>query len=66
MSSQIMLAPTSEKSIAGYQKQRGRLYTINYKPGRKFLTRTNTSKFYRLSIGLYRVYAYSRIGSNID
>ena len=63
---QVVLVPTSEKSIAGCQKQRGRLYEMNYKPGKRFLTHMNNSKFHRLSISLYMIYAYFGEGSNVD
>jgi hypothetical protein len=63
---QVVLVPTSEKSIAGCQKQGRRLYAMNYKPGKRFLTHTNNSKFHRLSISLYMIYAYFGKGSNVD
>ena len=63
---QITLVPTFEKSIAGCQKQRGPLYATNCKLYRESLTPTNNSKYHRLSISRYRVYACSRTGSNVD
>ena len=62
----MTLILTSERSIAGRQKQRGHLYATNYKPSRESLTHTNTSKSHRLSTSLYRVYVYSIMGSNAD
>jgi hypothetical protein len=61
-----MLILTLEESIAGYQKQRGRLYATNCRPGRESPTYTNNSKYQRLSINQYRVYVCSRMGSNAD
>jgi hypothetical protein len=51
---QITLALTLEKSTAGCQKRRGCLYAMNCRPGREPLTRTNNSKYQRLSINQYR------------
>jgi hypothetical protein len=43
-----------------------RSFEHNYKPGKRFLTHTNNSKFHRLSTSLYMIYAYFRKGSNVD